>query len=403
MRGVSMKFSEMKSIPDYELREPFYKEDMKWSSRHNWELEDKSKRREHVIIHDVTLRDGDQTPGTAFLEDERVRIADELAEMKVPRIEAGMPSLNKAVENAMRRITAKNYPDTKIYAFTKPGLEDIDLCHDIGCDGIQISHTVNPYIVKHVYDDTPKSIVEKLVAAINRSNEYGMDTCFMGWDWFRSPIEFTKPLISELCEKTDLKSLAMVDSTGCATPDAVEEMFRLYKEWFPHLHLEYHGHNDLGCGTANCLAAIRGGAEVVQTAINGLGAGNGNVPTEEVAVILEFHKGVDTGLDMTKMAPCCQLVSTITRIPISENKPVMGSRGYKFEVGMVIDVAWKLAHLDDGKKITNFNMTVNPKLIGREDELNYVLGKSSGRKSVELFLEKYNIEASDEELYIMHG
>lgn len=109
-----MKFSEMLSIPDYELKEPFYIEDIKWTSKHNWDLEDKSKRRDYIEIHDVTLRDGDQTPGSVFLEDERVRIADALAELKIPRIEAGMPVVSKVVENAMRRMVAKKYHHTKI-------------------------------------------------------------------------------------------------------------------------------------------------------------------------------------------------------------------------------------------------------------------------------------------------
>ena len=62
-----MSFSEMKVIPDYSMEEPFYKENVKWTTRHNWELEDKSKRRDYVEIHDVTLRDGDQTPGACLL------------------------------------------------------------------------------------------------------------------------------------------------------------------------------------------------------------------------------------------------------------------------------------------------------------------------------------------------
>lgn len=91
-------FSDMAEVPDYDLVEPFYKEGVKWTSRHNFELE--KKHIDKVVIHDVTLRDGDQTPGSVFLEDERVRIADALAEMKVPRIEAGMPNVSRAVENA---------------------------------------------------------------------------------------------------------------------------------------------------------------------------------------------------------------------------------------------------------------------------------------------------------------
>ena len=91
-------FSQMPEVPDFDLSEPFYKEGVKWTTRHNFELE--KKHVDKVVIHDVTLRDGDQTPGSVFLEDERLRIADALAEMKVPRIEAGMPNVSKAVENS---------------------------------------------------------------------------------------------------------------------------------------------------------------------------------------------------------------------------------------------------------------------------------------------------------------
>ena len=80
------------AMPDFPLEEPYYKGDgLLWTSKYNFDFEDKSKRRENVVIHDVTLRDGDQTPGVVLLEEERVRIADALAEMGVPRIEAGMP------------------------------------------------------------------------------------------------------------------------------------------------------------------------------------------------------------------------------------------------------------------------------------------------------------------------
>ena len=72
-------FSEFTEIPDYDLKEPFYSEGNKWTTRHNFELE--KKHIEKCTIYDVTLRDGDQTPGSVFLEDERMRIADALAEM----------------------------------------------------------------------------------------------------------------------------------------------------------------------------------------------------------------------------------------------------------------------------------------------------------------------------------
>lgn len=382
---------------DYKLEEPYYIEDVKWTSRYNWEFEDKSKKPESVQIYDVTLRDGDQTPGVVFLEDERVRIADALAEMRVPRIEAGMPPVSKAVENAMRRMVAKKYPHTKIYGFGRALRSDVELIIDIGCQGIIIEYTVNPYIIKYAYKITAEELVEKLVSSINLAKSKGLDVAFMGWDWFRSPIEWTKWLIGQLYEKTDLDGLVMVDTFGCTTPDAVEEMFRSFKEWYPKLRLEFHGHNDIGCGNANCLAAVRGGAEVVHTAMNGLGDRCGNVPTEEMAVIFELHKGIKTGIDLSQIAPTSKLVSTISKVPIHDNKPVIGDRPYRAESGVLMDVAYKLAH-GDKVRVTNFDITVNPAVIGREDDVEFVLGKSSGKNSIRLFLDKYNLTATDEQV-----
>src|SRR5213596_3379798 len=47
-------------------------------------------------IHDVTLRDGEQQAGVEFTPDEKFRIAVELAEAGVQRIEAGLPAVSAA-------------------------------------------------------------------------------------------------------------------------------------------------------------------------------------------------------------------------------------------------------------------------------------------------------------------
>ena len=219
----------------------------------------------------------------------------------------------------------------------------------------------------------------------------------MGWDWFRTPIEFTKSLIEEVYEKTMLDGLVIVDTYGSATPDAVEEMFHRFKTWFPRLRLEFHGHIDNGCGVANCLAALWGGAEVIHTSINGMGERCGNNPTEEVAVLMEVHKGIHTGMDLSKIAPACNVVSTISQIPIPANKPVMGSRQAQIESGVSMDIEYKMAHNDD-YRVTNIYNTVSPSVVGRRDKVHPVLGKSCGKNSIRLILDQYGIEASNEEI-----
>ena len=48
------------------------------------------------VVHDVTLRDGEQQAGVVFTPDDKRRIAEALAEAGVDRIEAGLPAVSPA-------------------------------------------------------------------------------------------------------------------------------------------------------------------------------------------------------------------------------------------------------------------------------------------------------------------
>ncbi len=49
----------------------------------------------HIEICDVTLRDGEQTPGVSFTRDEKMTIAHALDEIGVEVIEAGFPVVSE--------------------------------------------------------------------------------------------------------------------------------------------------------------------------------------------------------------------------------------------------------------------------------------------------------------------
>jgi len=57
-----------------------------------------------VVFHDVTLRDGEQTPGVVFNADDKLKIARLLSEVGVRRIEAGMPVISDEERSAIRSI-----------------------------------------------------------------------------------------------------------------------------------------------------------------------------------------------------------------------------------------------------------------------------------------------------------
>jgi isopropylmalate/homocitrate/citramalate synthase len=381
-------------IPDYKVDgEPCYKKGYFWVSPHNYELVDTANDPDFVGIHDVTLRDGEQLPGVTFLEDERVAIAEVLNEMGVTRIEAGMPAVSDIAYNALKRIAHSKH-DSMIYGFARAMEKDVQLVLESGAEGIIIEHCVSPYKCKYGYGLTPEKLVDRLTRSIRMAKKNGLRTVFMGWDWFRTPIEFTHWLIEEIVNETEFDGLTIVDTVGSTLPDAVEAMFAKFHAWYPQIELEFHGHNDFNLGNACALAAIKGGARVVHTAMNGLGERTGNIATEEVVMNLEVLKNIRTGVKLNKIDRTSRLISEISKVPITPQKPILGIRNYTIESGIATDLTRKLGE----KELRPSNGTILPALIGREGGELFVYGKNSGVASVVLFLEQRGLTATREEM-----
>src|SRR5512146_677026 len=77
-------------------------------------------------LHDVTLRDGEQQAGVVFSRDDKVRIAEQLAEVGVHRLEAGMPVVSKSDEAAIREIVKRLEPTgTQVFSFARCMVDDV--------------------------------------------------------------------------------------------------------------------------------------------------------------------------------------------------------------------------------------------------------------------------------------
>jgi isopropylmalate/homocitrate/citramalate synthase len=58
-----------------------------------------------VWIFDTTLRDGEQMPGVTYTIDEKILIAQQLDELRVPRIEAGFPITSEGETESVKTST----------------------------------------------------------------------------------------------------------------------------------------------------------------------------------------------------------------------------------------------------------------------------------------------------------
>src|SRR5437868_5283067 len=115
----------------------FHRDDRWWVSPFN--VTDQLRRSfslpPRVLIHDATLRDGEQTPGVVFSVADKVAIAEKLAAVGVDRIEAGMPAVSDDDFAAIKQITALRLP-SRIYTFVRAITADIDKSVECGAQGV---------------------------------------------------------------------------------------------------------------------------------------------------------------------------------------------------------------------------------------------------------------------------
>jgi len=92
----------------------------------------------NIKIDDTTLRDGEQTAGVVFANDEKIYIAKMLDRIGVHQIEAGIPTMGGDEKDAIKAITALNL-NCSILGWNRAVVSDIDDSIECGVDAEAIS------------------------------------------------------------------------------------------------------------------------------------------------------------------------------------------------------------------------------------------------------------------------
>ncbi len=142
-----------------------------------------------IEIHDLTLRDGEQQAGILFRTDEKVRIAEALAELGVQRIEAGTPAVSKADEQAVREI-ANRHLGPKIFALARCMVEDVKRVADCGADGAIVEIPCSEHILQHAYRWPLERAIDMSVAATRAAHDEGLYVVFFPIDSTRSDVDW---------------------------------------------------------------------------------------------------------------------------------------------------------------------------------------------------------------------
>ena len=216
---------------------------------------------------------------------------------------------------------------------------------------------------------------------INYARDQGLHAVFFPYDTTRARAEDLSSLCNAIMAESPPDAIGIVDTMGCATPEAIKYMVGWVKG-MTGLPVEIHTHNDFGMGVATELAAVTAGAECVHSCGNGLGERTGNAALEELILGLDLLYGYELGYKLDKLPELGAMLSELSNIPIARNKPVLGHGNFIRESGIGIQYVMH-------DPLVMFG--THPALTGRTGEV--VLGKKSGKASIIYKMEELGLEA----------
>jgi len=337
----------------------------------------------NVEICDVTLRDGEQTPGVSFSCEEKVDIAQTLDAIGVEVIEAGFPAVSPNEKQCVKTIANLGL-DARICGFSRAREPDIQTAIDCDVDMVSIFIPTSELHVRLKFKKPREQVLEDSLQMIDFARDHGVQVRFAAEDASRTDLPFLKEVYRQASEHGAVL-LSFADTVGCLIPT---EMQRIMTELVASVDRPFcaHCHNDMGCAVANTLTAAEAGAFQLHTTVNGIGERSGNASLEEVLVALRMKAGIDR-YDLSQLTALSHKVEKYSGIMLPRNKPVTGELAFSHESGIHI-----AAILDDPATYEYFP----PDMVGGERR--FILGKHTGRKALEHVVASLGCELTEKQI-----
>jgi isopropylmalate/homocitrate/citramalate synthase len=342
-----------------------------------------------IKFHDITLRDGEQQTGVIFTKDDKIRIAEALAEAGVQRIEAGMPVVSPSDTSAIKEIVKRNL-GPQIFAFSRCMVDDVKRAVDCGVSGIVMEVPSSTHIIEYAYKWPLERAIDLSIESTAYAHSQGLEIVFFPIDFSRAEMKWVLDLILRVATEGHMDALALVDTFGVVSPHAMQYLVREVKKRV-NKRLEAHFHMDFGMGIANTIMAVAEGVEVIHSTVLGLGERAGNVPIEETAMALLTLYGIDTGIKYDKLYGLARLVEQLSGHKVASNRPVVGEQLFQIESGIIASW-WQNCGKDNPTELFPFHWDI----VG-QPPAKVVLGKGSGIDSIKAALKGIGLEANDEE------
>jgi len=336
-----------------------------------------------VDIDDTTLRDGEQTAGVVFANDEKLRIAKLLDEVGVYQIEAGIPTMGGAEKEAVAKIAALDL-NCSILAWNRAVVADIQASLECGVDAVAVSMSSSDIHIEHKLRTNREWVLDSIKAAVEFAKSHNLYVSVNAEDASRSDMEFLLTF-ARTARDAGADRLRFCDTLGIMDPFNTFMKIKTIID-VADMDVEMHTHNDFGMATANAIAGIKAGARFVNTTVNGLGERAGNAALEEFVMSLRYVEGIDLHVNTEKFRELSEYVAHASGRPIPTWKPIVGANLFIYESSSRASGV-----LEDPANYEVFP----PEAVGLQRR--FIMGKYSGVDSLKLKLNEYGVTVTDEE------
>jgi len=321
-----------------------------------------------LIINDTTLRDGEQTAGVAFTDDEKLAIAAALDAAGVPEMEVGIPAMGGHEVALIRAITSSvRHARTMVWA--RMADQDVDAALRCNADIVHLAISVSDIQIQRKLGRDRAWVLDAIRRHVDRAADAGSLVSVGFEDASRADPAFVAQA-ARMAQSRGAVRVRYADTLGLLDPFTTHRLIGALRREVD-IGIEMHAHNDLGLATANTLAAMLAGATHASTTVNGLGERAGNAALEEVVMAARHLHGIHCGVDTTALPRISQLVARASGRPVAAGKSIVGEAVFTHESGI---------HVDGLLKDRRNYETFQPEELGRSHLL--VLGKHSGSHAV---------------------
>lgn len=345
-----------------------------------------------VEVMDTTLRDGEQTPHVSYMPAEKLQLARMLlVDVHVDRIEIASTRVSAGELESARMITTwaagAGVADRVEILGYADGHASVDWILRAGGRAMNLLAKGSEQHCRLQLGMSPEAHRATVEATIAYARESGLGVNVYLEDWstgVRASFDYVARLVDAIA-RAGAKRVYLADTLGLLEPGSVADAVGRMTERWP-ICFEFHGHNDYGLATANCLAAVAAGARGVHTSVNGLGERAGNAKLAEVVASLHDHTSFRTRVCEPRLTTLANLVSSLSGKDLAGNTPIVGGDVYTQTAGI---------HADGDAKGELYMTQLRPERFGGVRQ--YALGKLAGKASLHNNLQAVGIALSDAE------